>query len=159
MSRCYLDTTFLYVHLRAPRRRAPTQVESWRAQALAELADDSGVISPLVLDELAYRLVLAWLRDRGDRDPLSSFRADPEAAMRSMRRRLTASWRAVDSLGLELEPTDQVVVDRAKAFMANPGLAPRDAFHAAHAEHAGCSVIVSSDAGFDRVRTLRRLGP
>lgn len=29
---------------------------------------------------------------------------------------------------MELEPTDQVVVDRAKAFMASPGLAPRDAW-------------------------------
>jgi hypothetical protein len=39
---------------------------------LAELTVDGGVISALVLDELAYgRLTLAWLRDEGEQDPLS----------------------------------------------------------------------------------------
>ena len=76
-----------------------------------------------------------------------------------MRRRLDATWRSLDSLGLELEPTSMAVVDQAKTLMGRPGLAPRDAFHAAHAIQAGCSVIVSSDAAFDRLAALRRVGP
>ena len=100
---------------------------------LNEVDDGGGVISALVLDELAYRLVLAWLRDDGDRDPLSTYRADAGAAMRSARRRLTATWRALDSLSLELQTTEHAVVQRAKSLMAQPGLSPRDAFHAAHA--------------------------
>jgi predicted nucleic acid-binding protein len=43
--------------------------------------------------------------------------------------------------------------------MAQPGLAPRDAFHAAHALEAGCDLIASSDAGFDQVAGLRRVAP
>jgi predicted nucleic acid-binding protein len=43
--------------------------------------------------------------------------------------------------------------------MARPGLAPRDAFHAAHALEAGCGFIASSDADFDRVPGLRLLAP
>lgn len=159
MSRCYLDTNFIYAHLRAKRGATLGPVEAWRARALSEMNDGGGVISGLVLDELAYRLVLAWLRDDGDSDPLSTYRADPRKAMRAVRRRLTAAWRAVDSLPLELQPTEHAVVASAKSLMARPGLAPRDAFHAAHALEAGCDLIASSDAVFDQVSGLRRVTP
>lgn len=159
MSRCYLDTNFIYAHLRAKRGATLGPVEAWRTRVLSEMEDGSGVISALVLDELAYRLILAWLRDDGDHDPLSTYRADPATAMRSTRRRLTATWRAVDSLSLELQPTRHEVVERAKSLMAKPGLAPRDSFHAAHALEAGCDLIASSDSGFDEVPGLRRIAP
>lgn len=158
MSRCYLDTNFLYAHLRSKRGGALGPVEAWRAQVLDEL-DGGGVISGLVVDELAYRLVLTWLRDDGDGDPLSTYRQDPGAAMRTSRRRLTATWRAIDVLALELQPTEHAVIEMAKSLMARPGLAPRDAFHAAHAIEAGCDLIASSDTGFDQVPGLRRLAP
>jgi predicted nucleic acid-binding protein len=158
LSRCYLDTNFLYAHLRSKRGGALGPVEVWRAQVLDEL-DDGGVISGLVVDELAYRLVLTWLRDDGDGDPLSTYRQDPGTAMRAARRRLSATWRAIDLLSLELQPTEHAVIERAKSLMTRPGLAPRDAFHAAHAIEAGCDLIASSDTGFDQVPELRRLAP
>jgi predicted nucleic acid-binding protein len=123
------------------------------------MSDGGGVISGLVIDELAYRLVLAWLRDDGHSDPLSAYRANPREAMRAVRRRLTAVWRAVDTLSLELQSTNRAVVENAKSLMARPGLAPRDAFHAAHALEASCDLVVSSDVGFDRVPGLHRLAP
>lgn len=159
MNRCYLDTNFLYAHFRSDRGRTLGPVEAWRARVLDQIGDGAGVISALVFDELAYRLVLAWLRDDGDRDPLSTYRADPRSAMRAARRRLTAAWSAVDSLGLELQPTDGATVARAKSLMSQPGLAPRDAFHAAHALEAGCDLIASSDPGLDPVPRLKRLAP
>jgi predicted nucleic acid-binding protein len=159
LSRCYLDTNFLYAHLRSKRGGTLGPVEAWRARVLDELSDGAGVISDLVLDELAYRLILAWLRDDGDGDPLSTFRADAGATMRAMRQRLTAAWRAVDSLALELQPTDHAVVEGAKALMARPGLPPRDAFHAAHALAAGCELIASSDPDFDQIPGLKLLAP
>jgi predicted nucleic acid-binding protein len=159
LSRCYLDTNFLYSHLRAGRSQSPQPLESWRSRVLAEVAVDGGVISALVHDELAYRLILAWLRDDGVSDPLSAYRADPKAVMGTVRRRLTATWRAVDSLPLELQLTDSAVVERARSLMARPGLGPRDAFHAAHALVAGCGLIASTAAAFDDVPGLRRLAP
>jgi len=110
-----------------------------------------GVISGPLFDELAYRLVLAWLRDNGDGGPLSTYRADPRKAMQASRHRLAATWRAVDALSLELQSTDRAVIDGAKALMAQPGLSPRDAFYATHAIKANCELIVSSDSGFDDV--------
>jgi predicted nucleic acid-binding protein len=46
----------------------------------------------------------------------------------------------------------------AQSLTSDPGLSPRDAFHAAFALDGGCDWIVSSDAAFDRVPRLRRLG-
>jgi len=159
LSRCYLDTNFIYAHLRSERGRTLGPVEAWRARVLEEIGDGAGVISALVLDELAYRLVLAWLRDDGDGDPLSTYRADGRQTMRAMRRRLTATWGAVDALGLELQASERSVIATAQSLMARPGLAPRDALHAAHALQAGCEAIASSDPGFDDVPGLRRVAP
>ena len=159
MSRCYLDTNFLYVHLRSKGTDASPALEEWRRRVLARVTVDGGVISALVLDELAYRLILAWLRDDGADDPLSAYRADAQGTMRAVRRRLTNTWRAVDSLALELQTTDHAVVEQARSLMARPGLSPRDSFHAAHARVADCDVIASTDAAFDHVTGLRRLAP
>jgi len=159
LSRCYLDTNFLYAHLRSERSETPRPLDDWRSSVLSQVTVDGGVISAPVHDELAYRLILAWLRDDGVDDPLSAYRADAKGVMGAVRQRLTATWRAVDSLSLELQLTDGAVVARARSLMARPGLGPRDSFHAAHALVAGCSVIASTDDAFDDVPGLRRLAP
>lgn len=159
MSRCYLDTNFLYGHLHQRREKAESQFNRWRDTVLTEMDGDGGLISALVVDELAYRSVLGWLRDSGEADPLARFRNSPGAVMRVMRPRLRRLWTLVDELLLEFVPTDQAVIERAREFMAAPGLAPRDAFHAAHAVEAGCDWIVSADPDFDVVTELPRLGP
>jgi predicted nucleic acid-binding protein len=124
-----------------------------------ELRGEAPVISPLVLDELAYRMVLAWLRDAGDTHPLTTFRGATADVMRRMRRRLARVWQAIDDLAFELVFPDRQAVQRALRLMADPGLAPRDAFHAAQAIESDCVVIVSADPAYDRVPMLRRLGP
>lgn len=159
MSRAYLDVNYLYVHLRQPRRAADQRVAAWRKRVQNEIGGDRAVISALVIDELLYRLILAWLADDGHHDPLAVYRGNQAEITRSMKSRLQRLWRALDRLDLELATTDQRVVERARNLLVNPGLAPRDAFHAAHALESSCETIVSSDRDFDRVDGLVRLGP
>lgn len=147
------------MHLRSKADASPAPVEAWRNTVLDQVATDGGVISALVLDELAYRLILAWMREDGVADPPSEYRAQPQKTMRAVRQRLTTTWQTVDSLALELCPTDRAVVTRAQALMARPGLGPRDAFHAAHALVAGCHAIVSSDPAFRGVPRLKCIAP
>lgn len=156
MTRCYVDTNFLYLHL---RQRDDPAVAAWRRRLEAELAGEAGVVSALVLDELAYRSVLAWLRDAGDKNPVSTFRASTSVVMHRMRTRLGRLWKAIDELNFDLATTDRSVIRQALAFMSDPGLAPRDAFHAAHALDSGCPVIVSSDRDYDRLNAIQRLAP
>jgi predicted nucleic acid-binding protein len=79
--------------------------------------------------------------------------------MRRMRGRLRRLWKAIDEMDFDIAVTDRSVTSRAKELMSEPGLPPRDAFHAAHALDSGCPVIVSSDSDYDRITTLRRVGP
>ena len=159
VSRLYLDTNFLYGHLRQPTRGADPRFAAWRGRVILEAADDAPVISALVIDELAYQSILGWLHDTGDRDPLGTYRRSTTEVMRGLRARLRRLWKALDQLAVEIIGTDTAVIDRAQRFMAEPGLGPRDAFHAAHALEAGCEWIVSSDPDFDAVTQLNRLGP
>jgi predicted nucleic acid-binding protein len=159
VSHCYLDTSYLYTHLRSRPSTAPDPIEDWRRAVQVEATNDGAVISALVLDELAHRLILAWLRDDGADDPLTMYRSEPQKTMRAVRRRLSATWQALDSLSLELCPTDHTIVARARELMAKPGLRPRDAFHAAHALAAACSLIATANADFELVPGLSCLAP
>jgi len=79
--------------------------------------------------------------------------------MRRMRGRLSRLWNAIDKLDFEIAVTDRAVTRQAMELMSDPGLSPRDAFHAAHALDSGCPVIVSADPDYDRLAVIRRVGP
>jgi len=79
--------------------------------------------------------------------------------MRRMRGRLRRLWKAIDEMDFEIAVTDRSVTRTAMDLMTDPGLSPRDAFHAAHALDSGCPVIVSSDPDYDRLDSIRRLAP
>lgn len=123
------------------------------------LDQDRSVVSGLVFGELAYKSVLAWRRESGDRDPITTFRSSAADVMRRMGRKLDRLWTALDQLELEGAITDGGVIRLAKQLMTKPGLPPRHAFHAAHALEARCRFVVSSDRDYDRVPSLKRLGP
>jgi len=159
VSRAYLDTNFLYGVLRQPEQATAPAFRAWRGRLEEETAGEAVLISALVIDELVYRLVLAWLKDGGDTDPLSTFRQSTVEVMGRMRTRLSQLWEALVTLPVLMVDTDSAVIRRAMALMADPGLGPRDAFHAAHAVETGCEWIVSSDVSFDLLSTPRRLGP
>lgn len=159
MTRCYIDTNFLFAYSRRASQDPDPRLDSWRSLVDHEVGADPGVISALVLDELAYRAVLTWLRDAGDTDPMSTFRKSAPAVMRRMRGRLSRLWNAIDKLDFEIAVTDRAVTRQAMELMSDPGLSPRDAFHAAHALDSGCPVIVSADPDYDRLAVIRRVGP
>jgi predicted nucleic acid-binding protein len=159
MSRVYLDTNFLYGLLRQPEDDPDPDFQAWRLLVEEESVGEPPLISALVADELAYRLLLTWLREAGDPDPLTTFRRATGAVMSRMQGRLTDVWRVLDTLPLEVVVLDRSVLRCAQGLMADPGLGPRDAMHAACAMVANCDWIVSSDAAFDRLPAPRRLGP
>ncbi len=55
-------------------------------------------------------------------------------------------------------PVDMATVERARSLLyATPGISSRDAVHLASMELHHVSSVVSFDAGFDRVRGIRRI--
>lgn len=160
MTRAYLDTNYLFGLFRQSEDAVQgKEFAAWRGRVESEIGDDSVYVSDLVVNELAYRLVLAWLRDAGDARPLETFRKSTAAALRRVRPKLSALWNGLDGLDLDLVAGRASSLHIAQSLMGDPGLSPRDAFHAAYAIDSGCSCIVSSDSDFDRIHRLRRLGP
>jgi predicted nucleic acid-binding protein len=161
VTRAYLDTNFLFGLFRDAEgvRAADPLFGRWRRRVEVALAADRPLISALVIDELTYRLVLSWLIDSGTKDALGAFRNDTPLVMRRMGPKLEALWRSIARLDPELAPSDEEDVVLAQTLMIAPGIAPRDAFHAAYALRGGCRWIVSSDETFDRLDSVERLGP
>src|SRR5438105_4495432 len=122
---------------------------AWRQRVETAIGGDAGVASDLVVDELAYRLVLAWLRESGDPSPLETYRKSGPAVMKSMRSKLAGLWKALDGLDLDWAGSRPSSRHIAQSLMGDPGLSPRDAFHAAYAIDRDCQLIVSSDPVFD----------
>jgi predicted nucleic acid-binding protein len=159
VSRVYLDANFLFGLVRQRDGHGSTGFSAWRERVQAAAAEDPPAVSGLVIDEVTYRLVLSWLRDAGDAEPLTTYRREGRAVMRRMRQPLGWLWKALDRLDADVVPTDRSVVQLAQGLMSDPGLAPRDAFHAAHAIGGRCRWLVSSDPAFDLQDRVERLGP
>jgi predicted nucleic acid-binding protein len=159
MSLCYLDTNFLLSHLRQSTKDAEPRLAAWRQAVISEVGSDRPVISALVLDEVIYRSTVSWLKEDGDRDPITSYRRSTRDVMERLGPRLRGLWQAVDSMDLEVVTTDDEVISRARQLMDEAYLGSRDAFHAAHAIDRGCDWIVSGDPDFDVLSEIDRLGP
>lgn len=159
MTRVYLDTNYLFGLLRAHEAAGDEEFRAWRRRVEQEIGEDPALVTDLVVDELAYRLVLAWLRDADDAAPLTTYRRSTSAVLRKLRPKLSVLWKALDSLDLDWATGGPASRHIAQTLMDDPGLSPRDAFHAAYAIDSQCARIVSSDAAFDRVHRVSRLGP
>lgn len=102
MSGFYLDANFLTLQFRHPAPQGPgSHLESWLDEVAERIAGERSVISALVMDETVYRLILGWLRDEGEADPLSAYRRNSRAVMKRFGKRLRNVWEAMESLRLD----------------------------------------------------------
>lgn len=150
-TRIYLDTMMPYAFLRG------VEAEIRLLFDRIERGEITAHTSVLTLDELAYRLLLALVRDRYDDSPLDRLRSD-EARLVSefypvLLPRL-ADLAAFPNLSVEsIGLADWAV---ASQVMERYGLRPRDALHVATMERLGCLDLASNDDHFDRVPGIRR---
>jgi predicted nucleic acid-binding protein len=156
----YVDTNVFYLALRPPVDAA---LAAWVRGHLDrfESGDDAAVTSPLVLDELAYRLLLALVRDAGDPDPLTALRKRTEAVLAEHAARVATLVETVARLpGLTVVGTDRRTAEAALVQMRRHRLLPRGAHHVAIASIEGCDAILSTDPDFARAAaTMRWIGP
>lgn len=147
----YLDTMIPYALLRGIEPAAKSffnRVQSGEFVAYT---------SVLTFDELAYRLLLARIRDAYDRSPLDRLRSD-EAAMISefypdVAPQLTRLRRFPNFVLIDVSPADLNAMSDA---MLQYHIRPRDALHLAAMQKCGCLDLLSNDSDFDRVPLVRR---
>ena len=147
----YLDTMIPYALLRGIEQAA--QALFARIQAGELLA----YTSVLTFDELAYRLLLALIRDRYGGSPLERLRDREEEMIAEFYPRLAPHLTRLHNFPnlflVEVTASDLEVMNDA---ILQYHLRPRDALHLAAMQACGCFDLVSQDADFDRVPMVRR---
>jgi predicted nucleic acid-binding protein len=147
----YLDTMIPYALLRGldpAARDLFARIERGELQAYT---------SVLTFDELAYRMLLALIRDQYGGSPLEHLRDNEEQMIAQFYPQIAphlARLRTFPNLFLvELTATDLVVMDEAMSLYH---LRPRDALHLAAMQRCDCFQLVSHDSDFDRVPHVQR---
>ena len=147
----YLDTMLPYALVRGVEPEAKAFFNR------IEQGNLSAYTSALTFDELAYRRVLALIRDPYNGSPLDLLRAEEVRLMSEFAPTVTAHLRRlrhfpnltlIDVIPGDLEVMEQAMVDYA--------IRPRDALHYAAMQRSGCFDLASHDAHFDRIPHIRR---
>lgn len=148
----YLDTMIPYALLR--------NIDSEAAKALfrrIQTGDLQAYSSVLMFDELAYRLLLAVIRDNHPGNPLDQLRNDeanliaayyPAVAVEIQRLQTFPNLILLDLTTADIHQMHQLAVQHR--------LRPRDALHLTAMHKCGCFNLVSQDSDFDRVPYLQR---
>lgn len=150
----YVDTMLPYMLLRGADNSV---AQFWERIEQGEL---NAYTSALTFDELAYRLLLAFVKDKYDGSPLDRLRSEEMKIIAEFAPQVTdllQSMRTFPNLTvLDVYSADiNVMCQTMSAYQ----LRPRDAVHFAAMERIGCFDIASNDPHFDRVSRIRRYSP
>jgi len=147
----YLDTMIPYALLRGLDPGARDLF------ARIEIGELQAYTSVLTFDELAYRMLLARVRDEYGGSPLEHFRDNEEQMIAQFYPQIAphlARLRTFPNLFLvELTSADLVVMDEAMSLYH---VRPRDALHLSAMQKCNCFQLVSHDSDFDRVPHIQR---
>lgn len=147
----YLDTMVPYALLRGLEPTAQTLFE--RIEAAELLA----ITSVLTFDELAYRLLLAAIREHVGGSPLDRLRGAEAAMIERFYPAISVQLRHLYTFpNLQILDITEADLTRMDEAMRQYQLRPRDALHLAAMQKAGCFTIISNDGDWDRVPVVRR---
>lgn len=147
----YVDTMLPYLLLRGVDPAIKTFFER------IERGDLSAYTSALTFDELAYRLTLAFIKDRYPGSPLDHLRNEETKMLAEFAPPVVALLRRLSDLPhlivLDVLSSD---LDMMNDAMSRHLLRPRDALHFAAMQRIDCFDLASNDPHFDRVPTIQR---
>jgi predicted nucleic acid-binding protein len=147
----YLDTMAFYAFLRIAEPTAQQlfqRIETGQLQAYT---------SVLTFDELAYRLLLALIRDHHSGSPLDNLRQNetdliaayyPHVAPKLQRLQTLTNLTLINITGDDLISMHHLILKY--------HLRPRDALHLAAMHYCDCFSLISNDRDFDRVPGILR---
>jgi len=138
--------------------RGPKDLRETCAEFLEriEAGEVKGYTSPLVIDELAYKLLLRRIEETHERNPLAVIEEKPETIAE-------ASYYVEEGLaiilGIENLEVTNIRRPHTEVFtthMTHYSLLPSDAMHLAVMVTMNCKNIASADGDFDRVLEVVR---
>jgi predicted nucleic acid-binding protein len=113
--------------------------------------------SVLTFDELAYRVLLAYIRDKYAGSPLDHLRQNEAKLIAEFYPSISPvlqRWHMFPNLVI-VDVTAADILEMHRNILEYR-LRPRDALHLATMRRAGCIQIVSHDGGFDEVPEISR---
>jgi predicted nucleic acid-binding protein len=147
----YLDTMIPYALLRGIDPEAGLLFDR------IQQGEIKAYTSVLTFDELAYRLLLALIRDYYEGSPLELLRHEEENMIRQFYPIIAPqlfNLRYFPNLKVaEIAASD---IDVMNDTILQYGIKPRDGLHFAAMKRCGCFHMVSHDTDFDRVPAVRR---
>lgn len=148
----YLDTMIPYALLR--------NIDSQAAKNLFQRLQDGefrAFTSVLTFDELAYRLLLAAIRDNHSGNPLDQLRQNEAQLIATYSPKISAQLQRLQTFpNLTLLDVVSSDIMQMSQIMQKHHLRPRDALHLAAMHKCNCFSLVSQDADFDHVPYLHR---
>jgi predicted nucleic acid-binding protein len=148
----YLDTMIPYALLRNIDANSVKSLFS-RLQT-GEL---EAFTSVLTFDELAYRLLLAAIRDNHSGNPLDHLRQNEASLIATYSPQIAAEIQRLQTFPhLTLLDVTSSDITQMHQLMQKYHLRPRDALHLAAMHKCNCFNLVSLDADFDHVPYLQR---
>ncbi len=150
----YIDTNILYMYLRADLTYLPV-IKSFLVRIVK--GEIQAFISIPVLDELYYRLLLARIKEKTDRNPLDILRENQKKAVDEHSLSIEKAVRRLTTLPhITLAGVDVGDLDAMLLNIREFSLLPRDALHVAIIRRFGLDSVASDDTDFDRVDGLKR---
>jgi predicted nucleic acid-binding protein len=150
----YIDTMLLYTLLHAEPRVRPivqrlfSRIESGKILAYT---------SVLSFDELAYRLILALIKERYGGSPQDHLRAREAEILKELAPAIIPRLQMLRTFPnlsvLEISSHD---VDAMLQNMVDYPMKPRDALHLATMQRVRCLDLASNDHHFDKIPEIRR---
>lgn len=147
----YLDTMMPYALLRGidPAAKAFfARIE--RGEIIAHT-------SVLTFDELAYRLLLALIRDRYSGSPLDRLRTEESKLIAEFAPAVTTQLSLLQSFpNINVVDVTVADLDVMNSVIAKYHVRPRDALHFAAMQRLECFDLASNDHHFDQIPDVRR---
>lgn len=147
----YLDTNTFYLFLRALTPNVQwlfTQIQQGIFQAYT---------SALTFDELAYRMLLALIRDKYGGSPLDRLRKNTATMISEFYSQLAPRLTQLQNYpNLTILDVTSLDVVRMHRNISDCHLLSRDALHLSAMQKCNCLNLVSQDSDFDRIPHLQR---
>jgi predicted nucleic acid-binding protein len=150
----YLDTMMFYIFLRAEPEARPAIGAFFER---IEKGTITAYTSVLTFDELAYRLILALIKDKYGGSPLNRLRNEERAMLIEFVPVIVPKLQLLKAFPhLHLVGVGPADLDAMLTNMLDYSLRPRDALHLAAMRWANCANLASNDQHFDAIPDITR---
>jgi len=152
----FVDANIFHMYLRGPRRIRDVCTAFLER---IERGEVEGYTSTLVLDELAYKLMLKRIEELYRRNPLEVLRVKREIIAEVTPYVEEGINIVLGIEGLQILSVELLHLEIFTECMKNYSLLPRDALHVAVMTSVNCRNIASADEDFDAVPSIVRWSP